>query len=99
MSRVKLSLNGAWDFIPDPKDQFSEESLPSKAQSITVPGSWEGQFPGEAGGIGRAWYRREVEIPADWTERAVFLRFGAVNYFCRVWVNGAFAGEHEGGYT
>ena len=33
------------------------------------------------------------------TERAVLLRFGAVDWSCRVWLNGFFLGEHEGGYT
>src|SRR5205085_11662 len=29
---------------------------------------------------------------------ALVLRFGAVNYHARVWVNGSLAVEHEGGY-
>lgn len=99
MSRVKLSLNGSWEFVPDPKDQFRADALPARTDTIEVPGSWEGQFPAEAGVFGRAWYRRTVEIPADWQGRAVFLRFGAVNYYCQVWVNGHFVGDHEGGYT
>ncbi len=99
MSRVKLSLNGRWQFVPDPKDQFRADSLPERMEEIEVPGSWEGQFPTEAGVFGRAWYRRTVEVPPDWKGRAVFLRFGAVNYYCQVWVNGSFVGDHEGGYT
>src|SRR4051812_21113106 len=90
MSRVKLSLNGAWEFIPDPTDQFRTDSLPDRAGAIEVPGSWEGQFPADAEMFGRAWYRRRLEIPPDWQGQAVFLRFGAVNYYCQVWVNGAF---------
>jgi hypothetical protein len=99
MSRVKLSLNGSWDFVPDPKDQFRADALPEKLQQIEVPGSWEAQFPSEAGVFGRAWYRRRVEVPRNWRNRRVFLHFGAVNYYCQVWVNGAFVGDHEGGYT
>jgi len=99
MSRVTLSLNGPWEFVPDPKDQFRPDSLPQRMATIEVPGSWEGQFPSEAGVFGRGWYRRRVEIPADWAGRAVFMRFGAVNYYCQVWVNNAFVGDHEGGYT
>lgn len=99
MSRVKVSLNGTWQFVPDPKDQFRADSLPEQMSDIQVPGSWEGQFPAEAGVFGRAWYRRTVEVPPDWQGRAVFLRFGAVNYYCQVWVNGSFVGDHEGGYT
>ncbi|MFN3648988.1 MAG: glycoside hydrolase family 2 protein [Armatimonadota bacterium] len=99
MSRIKLSLNGTWDFLPDPKDEFRPDALPERMRAITVPGNWEAQFPAEEGVFGRAWYRRTLEIPTDWSQRAVFLRFGAVNYYCQVWVNGSFVGDHEGGYT
>lgn len=99
MSRVKLSLNGTWDFVPDPKNEFEADRLPSQMSSIEVPGSWEAQFPSDAGVFGRAWYRKRVPLPGGWKDRAVFLRFGAVNYYTRVWVNGQPAGEHEGGYT
>ncbi|MBI3912394.1 MAG: beta galactosidase jelly roll domain-containing protein [Armatimonadetes bacterium] len=99
MGRVKLSLNGAWDFIFDPKDTYTPDRLPPRAQTIQVPGSWEDQYPTEAGTFGRAWYRRRVRISEDWRDHAIFLRFGAVNYYCQVWVNGQFVGEHEGGYT
>lgn len=99
MSRVKLSLNGPWEFAPDPRDEFRPDALPERMQTIPVPGSWERQFPGEAGNFGRAWYRHRVEVPPGWEERALFLRFGAVNYYCQVWINARFAGDHEGGYT
>ena len=66
---------------------------------ITVPGGWENQFPGEVGTFGRAWYRKRIQVPAEWSDRAVFLHFGAVNYHSQVWVNDTLVGEHEGGYT
>ncbi|HTE20661.1 MAG TPA: glycoside hydrolase family 2 TIM barrel-domain containing protein [Armatimonadota bacterium] len=99
MSRVKLSLNGVWEFAPDPKDEFRPDSLPQKLRTIQVPGNWETDFSTDAGVFGRAWYRLRVQVAPDWHGRTVFLRFGAVNYFCQVWVNGAFVGDHEGGYT
>ena len=37
-------------------------------------------------------------MPPEMAGRRVLLRFGAVDYRCRVYVNGALAGEHEGGY-
>jgi hypothetical protein len=99
MGRVRLSLNGAWEFFPDPGNQFTQERLPERGCTLVVPGSWEREFPGNEGVLGRGWYRRTIEIPATWREQAVFLRFGAVNYYCQVWVNGQVVGEHEGGYT
>lgn len=35
----------------------------------------------------------------DLSSNRVLLHFGAVDYHARVWVNGQFVGEHEGGYT
>lgn len=43
---------------------------------------------------GISWYATQIAIPADWRTRQVFLRFGAVDESCRVFVNGKPAGEH-----
>ncbi len=43
-------------------------------------------------GIG--WYATQLTVPAQWKNRKIFLRFGAVDESCRVYVNGKFAGEH-----
>ena len=45
------------------------------------------------------WYRKNIEIPADWSGKRVILHFGAVDYKATVYVNGKFATEHCGGYT
>ncbi|HOU54545.1 MAG TPA: glycoside hydrolase family 2 TIM barrel-domain containing protein [Myxococcota bacterium] len=48
---------------------------------------------------GKAWYARRVEVPADWSPVGTSLvRFGAVDWRCRVFVDGVLAGSHEGGY-
>jgi hypothetical protein len=41
---------------------------------------------------------REFSIPADWNE-SILLHFGAVNWECRVLVNGQEVGWHRGGYN
>ena len=43
------------------------------------------------------WYERDFELLRD--EGRVILRFGAVDYSARVWVNGTLAISHEGGHT
>jgi beta-galactosidase/beta-glucuronidase len=45
------------------------------------------------------WYKRDFEIPADWSGKRVLLHVGACDYHARVYVNGKFVGEHKGGYT
>lgn len=99
MSRVKISLDGLWEFTPDPKEAYGPDRLP-EMRTIQVPGNWETQSTSaEVGKFGRGWYRKRFDVPADWGERAVFLHFGAVNYYSQVWVNGERVGDHEGGYT
>ena len=44
------------------------------------------------------WYKKEVDIPADWTGRTI-LRFEASYYRTMVFVNGNPVGVHKGGYT
>ena len=43
------------------------------------------------------WYERDFELEPDGGR--VILRFGAVDYAARVWVNGQLAATHEGGHT
>jgi len=43
-------------------------------------------------GIG--WYSTTMKIPEDWTNRDVFLYFGAVDESCWIYVNGKLVGTH-----
>ena len=43
-------------------------------------------------------YERNFEIPKEWGNQRILLHFGAVDEVCKVYVNGTFAGSHEGGY-
>src|SRR5215213_3339755 len=96
MARVRISLDGAWEFTPDPTNTYQPDRLP-EMRPIRVPGGWETEFPADASAFGRGWYRKKVVIPPEWEGRVLFLRFGAVNYHCWVWVNNVPVGEHEAG--
>lgn len=49
---------------------------------------------------GVAWAAREVTVPPAWpTGERVVLRFGAVDWAARVFVDGVEVGAHTGGYT
>lgn len=99
------NLNGLWQFAFDDEDTGLAErwytpghTLP---MTITVPFCYQS----EASGINTQeihpvlWYRRAFRVPADMAGQRILLRFGAVDYSCRVYVNGQMAGEHRGGYT
>ena len=82
-------LDGEWEFIA----QHGE------SRRARVPGSWQEQFPDLRDYSGGAMYRTTFTVPDTCTGNVVLLRFGAVDYFARVSVNGQVVGEHEGGYT
>ncbi len=87
--RPSISLDGTWTF------QFGDET----PQQIQVPAPWESQRPDLRGRAGTAIYERTFSVPAAFEGQQVLLRFGAVDYFTEVWVNGIAVGAHEGGYT
>jgi hypothetical protein len=98
--RLRLSLNGQWNFWTDPNASQSLSALDAQsAARITVPAPWQAdaRFRDYTGA---AWYQREIDIPAGWFEsgRVILLGFGAVDYFAEVWLNDLKVGEHEGGY-
>jgi beta-galactosidase/beta-glucuronidase len=100
-----MNLNGTWEFEFDDNDLGVDERWAASgrpfSRSILVPFCFESPLSG----IGdhsfhpRAWYRRTFTVPETWAGRRLLLHFGAVDYKATVWVNGHFAGEHEGGHT
>ncbi len=45
------------------------------------------------------WYRTEIEIPAAYSRRRVWLTFDGINYLADVWVNGWKVGEIRGAFA
>jgi Glycosyl hydrolases family 2, TIM barrel domain/Glycosyl hydrolases family 2, sugar binding domain len=93
-------LNGPWRFCFDDERRYSRPSdIKTWPQEIRVP------YPPEsnASGIGdrgfhcQCWYERDFDVAAH--DGRTILRFGAVDYAARVWVNGRLATTHEGGHT
>ena len=100
-----LCLNGQWEFEFDDRnagqdDLWAENEHPF-TRSILVPFCFESPLSGvgDNGYHAYMWYRRDFAVPETWTGRRVLLHFGAVDYKATVWVNGKYAGEHEGGHT
>ena len=100
-TRNVLDLSGLWHFQVDP-DAAGEaarwfDGIPNPRQ-VAVPGSWNEQFTDTDLYLGRAWYVHETYVPPGWRGSRVLLHVGSANYAARLWVNGAFIGEHLGGH-
>ncbi|MFF2911462.1 glycoside hydrolase family 2 protein [Paenibacillus sp. NPDC057934] len=99
-----LDLNGEWDFsFDDDKAGVAErwmDHFPA-AQKINVPFTYETK----ASGIGdekfhpQIWYRRKITLSPEAEGKRTILHFEGVDYKAICWVNGSFAGEHEGAYA
>ena len=102
-----MNLNGEWEFYRDfgvsgkERKLYEASSLPER---ITVPFCMESDLSG----IGYkdfcdcVWYRKEIDLPADWVMvgKRVLLHIGACDYRMDVYVNGTHVGyPHRGGYV
>lgn len=98
-----LNLNGQWQFEIDNGRSGEERGLQTKgvklSGSILVPFCPESSLSsvGNKDFMLGVWYKRAVKI--DKTDERIQLHFGAVDYGCKVYVNGVFVGEHQGGYV
>jgi beta-galactosidase/beta-glucuronidase len=94
------SLNGAWRFLFDDERTLHHPlEIDGWERTIHVPFPPESEASGihDRGFHACCWYERDFEILPD--DGRVILRFGAVDYAAKVWVNGHLATTHEGGHT
>ncbi|MEX0612221.1 MAG: sugar-binding domain-containing protein [Pirellulales bacterium] len=93
-----VNLNGFWQYAIRPQD----EGRPAKWDGkILVPFAVESALSGVKKPVKpeeRLWYRRTFAPPALSDDQQLLLHFGAVDWECRVWVNGQQVGQHKGGY-
>jgi len=79
-------------FVPSEKTYAPDEEDPRAAHGFKPLGR---EYPATSVG----WYRRALEIPADWARRRLTLEFDGAFRDVVVFVNGVIVHEHKGGYT
>ncbi len=93
-----MNLNGLWDYAITGD---GVEYPASYAGKILVPFPVESGLSGVMSDLDEQhilWYHRTFTVPPAWAGRRVLLRFGAVDWEARVFVNGRGMGRHRGGY-
>lgn len=98
-----INLNGVWDFEMDNgrcgvyKNFYERDRLDG---TITVPFSPESVLSGVGytDFINAVWYRRDIDIPAEWKGKRVIFHIDACDYATTLYVNGQKVGTHRGGY-
>lgn len=104
MKRQTVELASPWRFCPDPHRDGESLSFWKADRTfplwreVSVPSCFEAACPELDGYEGLCWYRHTFTPPAAWQGRRLVLRFEAVNYRARVWLNGHLLGEHRDGF-
>jgi beta-galactosidase len=100
--RQRIDLAGQWDLAFDDDDVGVQNGWPAggwpaaASAVIHVPALWTVTHP-QRTGIG--FYRRRISVARDWDGQVVRLCVGGASYRLDAWVNGVYAGSHEGAYT
>ena len=90
-----------WGFFRNAKPQKPEDLIEydfDKSPTMQIPSDWNTKDERLFFYEGTVWFKRSFQaVPME--ECRTLLYFGAVNYDCRVWVNGQEVGHHVGGFT
>ena len=95
-----VTLNGKWQYAI----YRNSERFDGYQGDILVPYSPESLLSGLPEGTmvtpqDVLYYHRTFTLPEDFLKDKTIIHFGAVDYECKVTVNGKLIGEHTGGYT
>jgi beta-galactosidase len=101
--RIRYSINDGWRYRADGVNFAEKPSISDESwERVTIPHTWNASdpfddVPSYRRGIG--WYRRRLALADSLHGKRIFLYFEGANQVADVYVNGAFAGQHKGGYT
>lgn len=96
---VWTNLNGSFDFAVTDDTAGIPSRFPGK---IIVPFSIETALSGVEKKFKPdeiLWYRKVFSLSDEYSGKRVILNFGAVDWKCKVYINGAIVGSHTGGYV
>ena len=108
--RIEQTLDENWKFFLGDDAAASGSSFDdSKWQPVTLPHDWSVAGPnvatngmGGQGGFfpaGIGWYRYQMDAPAAWNGKSVYLEFEGVYHHAEVFLNGISITSHPYGYT
>ena len=104
IEQASIPLTGEWRFSIDNEKIGEQQGWANSSfedsswMTVNVPHTWN-VMPEYSEYEGIAWYRRSFTVPESAETAHLRLRFEAVFYLARVWLNGQYLGQHEGGYT
>ncbi|MEO5947219.1 MAG: glycoside hydrolase family 2 TIM barrel-domain containing protein [Chitinophagaceae bacterium] len=102
-SRATIALQDGWKFHKG-GTEYADNAGYNDAnwETVSLPHTWNAKDPfddDETYFRGIGWYRRTLTLDKNYENKKLFLFFEGANQVTDVYVNGAFAGQHKGGYT
>ncbi len=100
-TRQTINFNREWKFVRDDvADAEKEDYNDSSWYNVGLPHDFSIPYwQEEKHYTGYGWYRKTFDIKNEWAGRHITLDFAGVFHTAEVYINGQFAGMHEGGYT
>jgi beta-galactosidase len=101
--RTRYTINEGWRYHADGLNLAEKPATPDESwERVSLPHTWNATDPFDdepsyRRGIG--WYRKRLPLDGALQGKRIFLHFEGANQVADVYVNGAFAGQHRGGYT
>lgn len=97
--RDTIALNTDWQFKTDEKsvgiNEKWYESTIAGDKLVQLPHTWNIEDRTQ-NYYGWAWYQKVIDVPANWKNKNVILRFGAINHTSKIYVNGSEVAEQIG---
>jgi beta-mannosidase len=99
-ARFSIDLGGDWLYRLDPDVKGEQERYfdidcdRSTWRIMAVPNNWYLTELGDYDGV--VWFHHTFQLEEGFAGRSVSLRFRAVDYIAKVWLNGIYLGSHEG---
>lgn len=103
-----MSLSGAWNLRIDPQNIGSRKGWHEAKEnfdiSIQVPGSvWSleelsreySSFKQPNDYDGSGWYQKKFDMPEEWNQGRVWVKFGGISPTAHIWLNGHYIGFHQ----
>lgn len=100
-TRQTINFNREWKFVRDDIYGAEDENYnDSSWYNVGLPHDFSIPYwQDEKHYTGYGWYRKTFDVKNEWIGNHITLDFAGVFHTAEVYVNGEFAGMHEGGYT
>lgn len=96
--RHTQTINDSWRFYKGECAAAADSAYNDKEWvAVQLPHTWNTDaYKVKDYYRGTGWYRRTLNIPAEWSGKQLFLKFDAASKAATVYVNGRRVGDHAG---